>query len=403
MSGSALEGIDRRIGELDAAVQHMGDNLVALDEDVTRQMLEASTALTGRTAQAWGLGDQQIAEVWRGQVALRDHLVTITEIRGTKANVSKATLGRLNNLLDGEAVTVADPDNVKGQRSLTTGENPTFVCTIAQLIEQMSAGYDSVMALLSAVGTAWTEALPRLAELETQVERLEAAVSATGARPPNDLARARRELSEAQAVALGDPLSLSTDMLASINAMVDQLIASVRAAVASQQEAADQVAALANSLAACSGELERARAQGERVAERVILPSSFWSALEQGEAELSACRQEFDSLTGQPTAYTSERPRITHIDGRTRSLEERVSKLATEAALGLAAREELRGRLDAYRAKSQAIGMGEDAALDALYEAASSLLFVAPCDLDLAEEAVRSFQSAVRDQKVGSD
>jgi hypothetical protein len=402
VSAPALDAIDRRIGELDAAVQHMGDNLIALDDDVTRQMLGASTTLEGRTAQAWELGEQQIAEVWRGHVALRDHLVTITDIRGTKANISRSTFGRLTELLDGPTVSVADPDHARGHHGLTSGAEPAFVCTIAQLIEQMSAGYDSVVALVGAVGTAWTDTLPRLAEVESQIDRLEAAVSETGARRPNDLVQARRALGEAQVTALGDPLSVSTDTVASITGMVDRATASVRAAVATRQEVVDQVAALEGIVGSCGRALERARAEGERVAERVILPTTFWAAVEEAEAELTECRLQCEVLTGPGAEPMAERSWIAETTGRMRGLEERTTGLATQPALALEAREELRGRLDAYRAKSQAIGLGEDAGLEALYGTASGLLFVAPCDLDLAEVAVQSFQAAIRQGNVGS-
>jgi hypothetical protein len=402
VSVPALDAIDRRIGDLDAAVEHMGNNLIALDDDVTRQMLGASTTLEGRTAQAWELGERQIAEVWRGHVALRDHLATITDIRGTKANISRSAVGRLTELLDGPTVSVADPDNARGHHGLTSGADPAFVCTIAQLIAQMSAGYDSVLALVGAVGTAWTDTLPRLAEVESQIDRLEAAVSDTGARRPNELVQARRALGEGQATALGDPLSLAADTLASITAMVDRATASVRGEVATRQEAVDQAVALEGSLASCGRVLARARAEGDRVAERVILPTTFWAAVEQAEADLTDCRLQFEVLTGPGAEPMAERSLIAETTRRMRGIEERATGLATQAALALEAREELRGRLDVYRAKSQAIGLGEDAGLEALYGTATGLLFVAPCDLDLAEVAVQSFQAAIRQGNVGS-
>ena len=42
----------------------------------------------------------------------------------------------------------------------------------------------------------------------------------------------------------------------------------------------------------------------------------------------------------------------------------RVEQLEIKAGAGIAIRDELRGRLDAYRAKAQAIGLGESPELD---------------------------------------
>jgi hypothetical protein len=59
----------------------------------------------------------------------------------------------------------------------------------------------------------------------------------------------------------------------------------------------------------------------------------------------------------------------------------------------LARRRELRGRLDAYRAKAIATGRAEDLALDELYQSAASVLYQAPCDLEEAERSVAAYQN----------
>src|SRR5262249_43118478 len=58
-------------------------------------------------------------------------------------------------------------------------------------------------------------------------------------------------------------------------------------------------------------------------------------------------------------------------------------------------RDELRGLLDAYRAKAGRLGAAEDAALDASYRHAHDLLWTAPCDLAAASAAVTGYQQAV--------
>ncbi|HEX6345548.1 hypothetical protein [Umezawaea sp.] len=60
-------------------------------------------------------------------------------------------------------------------------------------------------------------------------------------------------------------------------------------------------------------------------------------------------------------------------------------------------RTELRGRLEAYRAKATRLGHAEDAALAAVHRAAHDVLFTAPCDLPEATRAVGRYQQAVLD------
>lgn len=58
-------------------------------------------------------------------------------------------------------------------------------------------------------------------------------------------------------------------------------------------------------------------------------------------------------------------------------------------------RDELRGRLGAYRAKAAALGRVEDLGLEQRYQRARDLLWSAPCDLAIAAVAVAEFQNAV--------
>jgi hypothetical protein len=58
-------------------------------------------------------------------------------------------------------------------------------------------------------------------------------------------------------------------------------------------------------------------------------------------------------------------------------------------------RDELRGLLDAYKAKAARLGAAEDALLSRLYDQTRELLWTAPCDLTAAADAVTSYQQAV--------
>ncbi|MFD7892856.1 hypothetical protein ACFV3O_31440, partial [Streptomyces albidoflavus] len=73
---------------------------------------------------------------------------------------------------------------------------------------------------------------------------------------------------------------------------------------------------------------------------------------------------------------------------------ERARASLTAVTAPLAVRAELRGRLDAYRAKVSRLGLAEDPVLAERYDAARRVLWSAPCDLRVAEEAVLRFQRA---------
>jgi hypothetical protein len=73
----------------------------------------------------------------------------------------------------------------------------------------------------------------------------------------------------------------------------------------------------------------------------------------------------------------------------------RARESLTAVTAPLAVRAELRGRLDAYRAKVSRHGMAEDPVLVERYDQARRMLWSAPCDLRAAEHSVRRFQQAV--------
>jgi hypothetical protein len=72
--------------------------------------------------------------------------------------------------------------------------------------------------------------------------------------------------------------------------------------------------------------------------------------------------------------------------------------LAHSATVGgqLARRDQLRGLLEAYRAKVDALGLAEDPALETRFASARDLLSVAPCDIDAAEQEVQDYMDAAR-------
>ena len=61
----------------------------------------------------------------------------------------------------------------------------------------------------------------------------------------------------------------------------------------------------------------------------------------------------------------------------------------------LSRRDELRGLLEAYKAKAARLGAAEDPGLTDRYDQARELLWTAPCDLNAAADAVNRFQQAV--------
>jgi hypothetical protein len=107
-------------------------------------------------------------------------------------------------------------------------------------------------------------------------------------------------------------------------------------------------------------------------------------------------RRELQAIMAMaPENPVGARRRMAELRGRARALTEAVERLSASEGTDIATRDELRGRLEAYRAKAVATGWGEDLELDRLHDDALAVLYSAPCDLSRAEELVSAYQHGV--------
>jgi hypothetical protein len=397
VSPLSLAEVDRRLADLRQSVERSGENLVALDGDVTRQTLAGSTALAGRTAAAWALADRQLADLWRGQLALADLLESLTRQRGTRSTLAKRDLARLGEALEGTPLSIATGEPAAGRPGLTASSTPTTDYSIVQLLAEMSAGYDSVVALLEAVGRVWNEQQPALRALGARLQALEGMAAATGQRP-HELQAASRALEEAGELARTDPLALPDDRVAAVAAMLDVATGLLRDADDRRQRLAADLAGATSRLVECRGVLDRLAHDDQQGEAKVVVAGAAELGRWQEEADqlavaLASCSVAPDTVGPQQVAALLQRLErlAAEIDG---------ARTATEA--GVAQRDELRGRLEAYRAKAQALGRAEDEGLVELAAQAEDELYRAPCDLVRAEGLVDDYARAVRaHQEVG--
>jgi hypothetical protein len=165
--------------------------------------------------------------------------------------------------------------------------------------------------------------------------------------------------------------------------------------VARVDGAVTQVGQLAASIDAICQALERARADAAEARDKVMMP---------GPA------QDLDGLTARAEQLKSDAANagrmletdragaarvVARLAGEVDRMGRDVAVAANEAAAPLTRRRELRGRLDAYRAKAIATGRAEDVQLEALYESAVAVLYQAPCDLDEAERTLGAYQRSL--------
>ena len=155
-------------------------------------------------------------------------------------------------------------------------------------------------------------------------------------------------------------------------------------------DAEARIAAVTAAVSAAAHAWQEAMAARQRAEARIataLPPAPEVTDLAARLAALDGLRQ-----TGQWTRLSSELDLI----GKQAAIRTERCREAERGAVALLdQRAELRGLLEAYRARAARLGAIEDTGLEASYACARELLWTRPCDLPAAADAVTGYQQAV--------
>ena len=167
----------RELIRLQEACDRVAANLVELEIDSSRQLLEVS-ALTGRSADRWAQASAALTDLWRWQGQLTQLLERAEKLRGPwRAN-------ELRSLLDGESIELTSSEVPLAERDLLGSAEITVRCTPEQLLERMSGAFDEVKTVVAGFGDAWGALTPRVTAAQEALEQAEALAAGLGEAPP---------------------------------------------------------------------------------------------------------------------------------------------------------------------------------------------------------------------------
>jgi hypothetical protein len=384
----ARAAVKAAIGERDA----IQANLVELDHSFGHRLL-AGAALTGPTKQRWESAAAELAMLW--QVYAAYSAVVDQAAEAVTRHLGPRELVAVTALLTGPCVQLAaGPLPLAGRDLADTGREDL---TLAAAVARMRRAFATVTELISAAEQVWNEAAGRLDAVGAELGRVAPlAASLADEALTGNLVTAQAQLTRLRDALNSDPLAwwhggtVDTsaadrlgEQVAAVAAQVQELvrlrdgaqrrIAEVTAAAAAARSAADDAAAawqrVAAKIAAVPPPPPAPAGMSARLADlQTLLAGARWvrlgSELEVLERELTAATETF-----------------------------RDSERTVVALLGT--RDELRGLLDAYKAKAARMGGAEDPGLTMRYDQARELLWTAPCDLAAAAAAVTGYQQAV--------
>lgn len=386
-----LAELDETRDRLRQATDKMATALMEAEADPNRALLE-QVPLSGHTAARWAKARAVLARLWLWFTHLQDTLTRVDELRGKRWKLDRTRSQELERLLIGPSIALTI-DEVPPSRLDDAGAGAASrQYTAADLLALMWTTLEQVRGVLHGVGAAWSGLLPRVDGLQSELDGIKASADSLGDSDQGDIENISGRVREMATSLLADPLVVQ-----------EQDVDELESAIHALRDDYERVAALRNHI---DDELNRTRAVINEVAASVTDCSDA-----QTEAKHKIVGAELPSLPNLDRSLNRQLNQITdlvargqwrdvardvaNIQMRAQTLLTEARRIAGESRAPIKARNELRGRLDAYRAKAQQVGRLEDSEATRAYDRAHRALYTAPTDLVMAAKLVEQYQDIV--------
>ena len=331
------------------------------------------------------------------------------QLRGRSAKVAEEAAGLVDGLWTrypllseaGErieaALATADRD---GLARILNGDGRT--AGAESLLRTLEADAERASSLIAQLGTAWRNAVPRLDALRARLTRAAATADTLGMPGDPELAAARTVVDDVTAQATADPLGAEIDDADRLVARVEERLselARTRAGIGADLDAAaKRLEELAGLIAAGAG----ARAAAE---DRIVDAGGLVAPLDPAELDTGdrALRPWLARIRAQAGAgaWPAAAKGLEQWREEADALHARADAVAAANRAPLERRNDLRGLLDAFRAKAAVHGLAEDPALTERYRSAREALYAYRCDVRRAETLVREYGRAIEQPPSG--
>ncbi|MBT2444729.1 hypothetical protein J7E93_32470 [Streptomyces sp. ISL-36] len=402
--------VDRALARLGAEHKAIEDSLLALQDHAGRRLLEGAE-LTGTTRERWLVTESVITRLWTYFDAYTDALNEARELRSRRRWPGRDELVELTDRLRGESVHVAGGPQQPPSPSLTGPARLAESFSLERLVHRMNELYASSLDVVVTADAVWSALPARIDLLAAELGRTRSLAHSVGVRPGehpagDELETITAELTALRTQVVSDPLAFwqpatgssapgggrpDTTRYDRAARALEDIRREIEAVLAVRQDSEERLLRLRDVLSRADRTLAEARvARGEVLAKiaasEVPAVSGPPTALQERLAAAAEHRRHARWHRLSPLLESLER------EAEDELLRARESLTAVTAPL--AVRAELRGRLDAYKAKVARLGAAEDPVLIERYDAARRMLWSAPCDLRVAEQAVLRYQQA---------
>lgn len=383
--GRAPKGLDA-VGALEhyeASLSSLQAALAELESSPSYLML-TDAELGSETARRYGRAAADAKDLWPLVEAANSLLGSVRSqvARGR----GQTEVRELRRLLDERWYTVTD----------RRGASQSY--SASGLLGEIRQRYDAVRSAVADIDHLWVTILPRVDAARTTLERLQAEVDDLGVPEPL-VGRARALADDLADRLVADPASVNPQD----GANLDRQVAAAAKQVATLRTKRDDLDGDLGSTEELLASLRvlRARAEASRVEALAKIEGPDGLVRVPSPAVLDGpdgLGPQLDRLFANAAGADWSRKRVL-LDGwlsSARKLEAQLVRAGEANRAPVEARNELRGRLQAYAAKMAATGRAEDLALVEVADRARQLLYTGPTDLAAAEAAIVDLAARLR-------
>lgn len=404
----ASGGVSMTLREIDAALAAWNDrlgaaarNLMDLQSEPAYQHLSGTGGLT--KAKLEGVTAARVEPALGAMLTAFQHFALLNETIERAAHLRRnlptlfgadQKLRDIEELLFGKSIRLPANDVPLEQRTLLSGvENIPYISP-QDLLDVMVHTFQAAKDAVVAVDAAWASLAPAFDRIASRIARLRARVgegSAWGA----DLDAAGRALAEARAKLQTDPLGASSGLEARVTPMLDRVESALDAQDRFRKQIGAQLASAQRLLGALINLHREALMACAEARQKISGCETLPEPAPNGKIE--ELRGWLDRLESKHSEGLLE-PLASGLRNWNSAAEicvsdERAVYAAYRAPLDQ--RNELRGRLDALKAKARAYGVAERNGLAELALEAEALLYTRPTRLDRAAAAVSAYARAL--------
>jgi hypothetical protein len=402
-----LQQIDEELSVWDGRLAAIADNLMWLQSDSTYLILKGADATSqiragGKTAHRAEPALQAVPVIFDHFNLLHSTIDQAKELRKGLPAIfgGEQKLAEIDRLLNGRSI--QPPEAVaSGQRSLLSGAHGTGCVTPLEMLEAMVKAFAAARDAVVAVEHAWRD-------LAEGIDRAEATVQVCrnrAAEPDGQLSpQLRAELASIEAKLAGIRECVGSDPLGAF----DMLKKDLEPALAGVARTAEAAGKIRDELLQAHAQLDELMALHRQslatVAEaQVAIADPELAAPVAGERleRLRAWLEQLDHRRQDGASAILEAGLKHWRDAASECLAQEKHAHSTNRSQ-LEMRRELRGRLDALKAKARARGVAEQTGIAELADRARQLLATRPTDLKEAAGTVTRYADAVNAAGTGT-